>query len=185
MGSTQNTSKQNNGLNSSKWATASENRNSATFLACPAGDVASIDQESDIVDNQATHGDCDFEMDQEFSFSTGHKYVSQMSASTNAVRPEMPRHSMEGVHNGFNTPEAEFGSANLRGVPPQSQSIVQDQLLGTPISFSLDIAMDDDGDVVMMDLSDPGTIMLVDKIARIERETGTIGGYADVSLIPS
>lgn len=64
---------------------------------------------------------------------------------------------------------------------PTAQS--EDEFWGGAVSqhqFDSEVAMvDGDGDVVMMDLNDPGTIMMVDQVARDERQAET-GGYADV-----
>lgn len=47
--------------------------------------------------------------------------------------------------------------------------------------FDSEVAMvDGDGDVVMMDLNDPGTIMMVDQVARDERQAENTSEYADV-----
>lgn len=66
---------------------------------------------------------------------------------------------------------ARFDNGPWGGVAPQHQ-------------FDSEVAIvDGDGDVVMMDLNDPGTIMMVDQVARDERQAETTSEYADVCCI--
>lgn len=68
----------------------------------------------------------------------------------------------------FNAPTAQHGDEFWGDATSQHQ-------------FDSEVAMvDDDGDVVMMDLNDPGTIMMVDQVARDERQAETTSEYADV-----
>lgn len=72
---------------------------------------------------------------------------------------------------GFNATTARFDNESWGGVDSQHQ-------------FDSEVAIvDGDGDVVMMDLNDPGTIMMVDQVARDERQAENTSEYADVRFI--
>lgn len=78
---------------------------------------------------------------------------------------------MDHGHSFTIAPTARFDNGFWGGVAPQHQ-------------FDSEVAIvDGDGDVVMMDLNDPGTIMMVDQVARDERQAETTSEYADVCCI--
>lgn len=143
------------GLASSRWA-SSRGESTPVVLAASQGDMALPTQEFQKVDHRTN-----LEMDHGFSFtSIPSSYVHKMSS--------------------FNTPIAQPNYKSWQGVPPQHQSIIHDH--PPDMDFSSEVArMDEDGDVVMMDLNDPNTIMMVDQVARDERQTEATSEYTDVS----
>lgn len=151
------------GLDFSRWADASSYGKPPVFPAASRGNVTPFEQESHKIDYRFTGVNSDLEMDHGFSFIAP-SHVSKMS--------------------GFNTLVAQLDHENWRGVAPQHQSITHDRLLDAPVDFISEVAMiDDDGDVIMMDLNDPSTIMMVDQVARDERQAETTSEYADVSSL--
>lgn len=147
------TEKAESGLDSSRWAGES----TPVVLAASQENMAHKFQK---VDHQVNDLNSDLEMDHGFSSTIPSSYAHKASS--------------------FNPPTAQPNYESWRGVPPQYQSIIHGHL--PDIDFSSEVAMmDEDGDVVMMDLNDPGTIMMVDQVARDERQAETTSEYADVS----
>lgn len=55
---------------------------------------------------------------------------------------------------------------------------------GATDDYAFDTAMDYDGDVVMVDLNDPGIIKMVTELTRNERQAENMREYVDVNLLP-
>lgn len=162
-----------NGLASSRWAVVSDDRKLTPQFAGFSKNMAPIGHTHSSAGNQITDSGSGSRPEHEFSFNFGHKPTPQMSTRVNTTHPEMFNSFMGGNYENFG------------GVTWQPQSVTQDQLLDAPVSFHSEIEMDDDGDVVMIDLSDPNTIMLIDKVARAEREAGTTDERTGVSPAPT
>jgi hypothetical protein len=56
---------------------------------------------------------------------------------------------------------------------------------GATDDYAFDTAMDYDGDVVMVDLNDPGIIKMVTELTRNERQAENMREYVDVNLSTS
>lgn len=140
------------GLGSSRWA-SSHGESTPVVLAASQENMALPAKEFQKIDHRINDLNSNLEMDHGFSFT---------------------------IPSSFNTPIAQANYESWQGVPPQHQSIIHDKL--PEMDFSSEVAMmDEDGDVVMIDLNDPSTIMMVDQVARDERQAEATSEYADVS----
>lgn len=149
------------GLGSSMWV-GSHGGPAPVVLTASKANMALSTQGSLKLGREATDVNSDLEMDHGFSFTIPPSYASKIS--------------------GFSPSIAQSNYKSWRGVPPHHQSATHDHLPNTPMNFSSEVAMvDDDGDVIMMDLNDPDTIIMVDQVARDERQAETTSEYADVS----
>lgn len=139
-----------NGLESSRWA-SSHGKPTPIVLAASKENMELPGQGSYKVDYQVDHQVAD---SSDLEMDHGLSFTIAPSHVS-----KMP---------GFNAPTARFDNDFWGGVASQHQ-------------FDSEVAIvDGDGDVVMMDLNDPGTIMMVDQVARDERQAETTSEYADV-----
>lgn len=170
-----NSSELKNDLSTSKWAPAKAEEKPVsppTTFKENAAPITPIKQEPNLLDEPIVDWADDSDHEIKFSFNAGQHY--EMPANANSVHSEKTPGSIDNA--------ATYGHEDIHGYSRQPQAVSNNELPDAAADCGSDIAFDDDGDVVMMDLNDPGTIKMVAEVTRLERQADKMGEYAGVSL---